>query len=162
MQNHPRVRSSHEHLEFVLVGEGEQDGRSAIAITQKDVRELQLAKAAIRTGIQLHLDASHRREEEIDQVIIAGAFGNYIDVTSAIVTGMLPSLPIERFSQVGNAAGVGAKLALISSSKRKEAQRIASRIHYLELATLPLFMETFMQANYLGVYRILQGRRKEV
>lgn len=162
MQNHPRMRSSHDNLEFVLVSEEERNGQSEILITQKDVRELQLAKAAIRTGIQLLLEASHRTEEEIDQVIIAGAFGNYIDVTSAVVTGMLPSLPIDCFSQVGNAAGAGAKLALMSSGKRKEAQRIASRVHYLELATLPLFMETFMQANYLGVYRILQGRRKEL
>lgn len=119
LENHPRVRTRRRQREFVLVSEEERSGNSAIVITQKDIRELQLAKAAIRTGIQLLLEARGCHEEEIDRVIIAGAFGSYIDVTSAITIGMLPSLPLERFIQVGNAAGTGAKLALVSSDKRK-------------------------------------------
>lgn len=162
LENHPRVRSNTKQREFVLVSEEERGGNPAIVITQKDVRELQLAKAAIRTGIQLLLEHKVYPEEKIDRVIIAGAFGSYIDITSAITIGMLPALPLERFIQVGNAAGTGAKLALISSTKRRESQEIASKAHYLELTTVPNFMQTFMQASHLGLYRMVNGERKEI
>ena len=160
--NHPRLRTGQKQRQFVLVSEEERDGRPAIVITQQDVRELQLAKAAIRTGIQVLLETNGCSEEEVKQVIIAGAFGTYIDVSSAITIGMLPSLPLDRFRQVGNAAGMGAKLALISGSKRSQAQNIASRVHYLELATAPNFMSTFVQASYLGRYRMTHGKRREI
>jgi hypothetical protein len=159
LENHPRVRSNRKQREFVLVTEEERGGNPALVMTQKDVRELQLAKAAIRSGIQLLLEAKDCPEEKIDQVIIAGAFGSYIDVSSAVTIGMLPSLPLQRFVQVGNAAGMGAKLALISSSKRTEAQDIALKAHYLELTTVPIFMQTFIQANYLGRYRMTKGKK---
>jgi len=162
MDNHSRVRASKGQREFVLVGKKERGGRPAITITQHDVRELQLAKAAIRTGIQALLEANGCSEDEIKQVIIAGAFGTYIDVASAVAIGMLPSLPLDRFRQVGNAAGMGAKLTLISLSKRAEAQTIASQVNYIELASAPNFRQTFMQASYLGRYRITHGERKEV
>jgi len=160
--NHPRLRTDQKQRQFVLVSEEERDGNPAIVITQQDIRELQLAKAAIRTGIQVLLETNGGSEEEIEQVIIAGAFGSYINVSSAITIGMLPSLPLDRFRQVGNAAGMGAKLALISGSKRSQAQDIASRVHYLELATAPNFMSTFVQASYLGRYRLTQGKRREI
>ena len=160
--NHPRLRTYKGQREFVLVGEEERDGQPAITITQRDVRELQLAKAAIRAGIQVLLEANGCSEDEIKQVIIAGAFGTYLDVASAVAIGMLPSLPLNRFRQVGNAAGMGAKLALISLAKRAEAQAIASRVKYLELGSAPNFERTFIQASYLGRYRIIDGRREEI
>ena len=162
MGNHPRVRTYKGQREFVLVGKEERGGHPAITITQHDVRELQLAKAAIRTGIQVLLEANGCSEDEIKQVIIAGAFGTYIDVASAVAIGMLPSLPLNRFWQAGNAAGMGAKLALISLSKRAEAQAVASRVKYIELASAPNFEQTFIQAGYLGRYRIIDGRREEI
>ena len=157
--DHPRVRTSKKRREFVLVSKEEQGGHPGIVITQHDVRELQLAKAAIRTGIEVLLEKAGCSEEEIEQVIIAGAFGSYIDVTSAITIGMLPSLPLSRFRQVGNAAGMGAKLALISLGQRTEAQAIASRVCYIELATAPNFMQTFLQASRLGSYSMTRGRK---
>ena len=162
MDNHPRIPISKEQHEFVLVGKEERGEQPAITITQLDVRELQLAKAAIRSGIQALLEANNRSEEEIVQVIVAGAFGTYIDVNSAVAIGMLPSLAPERFRQVGNAAGMGAKLALISLKKRAEAQDIASRVKYIELASVLNFNQTYIQASYLGRYRIAHGERKEV
>lgn len=99
--------------------------------------------------------------EDIDRVIIAGAFGTYIDVSSAVTIGMLPPLPVDRIQQVGNAAGMGAKLALISRTKRAEAQRIASAVSYIELTNAPGFMEIFLQANYLGLYRMVNGKRDD-
>jgi len=160
MENHPRVHTYKGQREFVLVGKEERGGQPAITITQHDVRELQLAKAAIRTGIQVLLEANGCSEDEIKQVIIAGAFGTYIDVASAVAIGMLPSLPLNRFRQAGNAAGMGAKLALISLSQRAEAQAVASRVNYIELASAPNFEQTFIQASYLGRYRIIDGRRE--
>jgi uncharacterized 2Fe-2S/4Fe-4S cluster protein (DUF4445 family) len=159
---HPRVRTQQKKREFVLVSKEERNGQPAITITQKDVRELQLAKAAIRSGIQVLLEASGVTEKEIKQVIIAGAFGSYINIASAVEIGMLPSLPLTRFLQAGNAAGMGAKLALISLESRTQARALTSRVHYIELASAPDFEQTFMQASYLGQYRIIGGKRKAI
>ena len=150
MLDHPRVRGEGKGREFVLVGQDEGDGdRPAITLTQNDVRELQLAKGAMRSGINVLLEANGLVADDLDQVIIAGAFGTYIDVASAITIGMFPRLPLDRFRQVGNAAGMGAKQALISRSKRAEAQALARRIGYIELARVPQFARTFAQAMYL-------------
>jgi uncharacterized 2Fe-2S/4Fe-4S cluster protein (DUF4445 family) len=75
---------------------------------------------------------------------------------------MLPPLPLNRFRQAGNAAGMGAKLALISLKQRAEAQVIASEARYVELASVPSFQTTFVQASYLGRYRIINGRREKL
>jgi uncharacterized 2Fe-2S/4Fe-4S cluster protein (DUF4445 family) len=160
--NRPRVRTYKRQREFILVSKEERKGKPAITITQHDVRELQLAKAAIRTGIQILLEMSSCTEYDIEQVIIAGAFGTYIDMASAVAIGMLPALPLSRFRQVGNAAGMGAKLALISLESRAEAEAIASRVGYVELASSPSFQPTFVQASYLGGYRIIDGRRDKI
>ena len=150
MGEHPRVRQTDGSREFVLVGEDEDGSdRPAITFTQKDVRALQLAKGAVRTGINVLLEVGGLTPDEIERVIIAGAFGTYIDVASAITIGMLPRLPLGRFRQVGNAAGMGAKLALISRSKRTEAQILARRIGYVELAGDSRFARMFVQAMYL-------------
>ena len=162
VNNHPRVRNYKGQREFVLISKEERGGQPAITITGHDVRELQLAKAAIRTGIQVLLEASGCAEGDIKQVIIAGAFGTYIDVASAVTIGMLPPLPLSCFHQVGNAAGMGAKLALISLAKRAEAQAIASKVKYIELASIPNFGQTFIQASYLGQYRIRDGTREKL
>jgi uncharacterized 2Fe-2S/4Fe-4S cluster protein (DUF4445 family) len=162
INNRPRVRTYKGQHEFILVSKGERNGKPAITITQHDVRELQLAKAAIRTGIQVLLETSDCSEDDINQVIIAGAFGTYIDVASAVAIGMLPSLPPNCFRQVGNAAGMGAKLALISPKSRAQAEAIASRVSYIELASAPKFEQVFVQANYLGRYRIIDGKREEI
>ena len=146
MGEHSLVRHHTSTTEFVLV---ERDGQEAITLSQKDVRELQLAKAAIRLGIQALVIAEGLTENDIEQVIIAGAFGTYINVESAITIGMLPSLPLERFTQVGNAAGTGARLALISQSQRAQAEQIAQQDGYIELAAVPNFNRKFAEATYL-------------
>ena len=143
---HSRVRTRDGVTECVLV---ERPGQEAIVLSQKDVRELQLAKAAIRLGIQALVEAEGLAENDIKQVIIAGAFGTFINVESAITIGMLPSLPLECFKQVGNAAGTGARLALISISQRAEAEQIALQDGYIELASVPNFNRRFAEATFL-------------
>ena len=159
MCNHPRVRMTDNQAEFLMV---DQERHSSIVLTQKDVRELQLAKAAIRTGIQFLLETNGFTEEQIRQVVIAGSFGSYIDLSSAVTVGLLPSLPLNQFRQVGNAAGTGAKLALISLGKRQESIAIASRARYIELAGNPDFKETFIEASHIGQYRIKHSKRDEL
>ena len=88
-------------------------------------------------------------DQGINQVIVAGAFGTYLDIASAMAIGMLPRLPLDRFRQVGNAAGMGARLALISRSKRAEAQDLARRVRYIELASDPGFNQIFARAMRL-------------
>jgi uncharacterized 2Fe-2S/4Fe-4S cluster protein (DUF4445 family) len=151
MGERARVRGVGVQREFVLIDEDEQEaGRPAITFTQGDVRELQLAKGAVRAGIDVLLAANGLMAEDIDQIVIAGAFGTYIDVASAIAVGMLPALPLDRFRQVGNAAGTGARLALLSRSKRAEAEAIGRYVRYVELAQDPRFRKIFAQAMYLG------------
>jgi uncharacterized 2Fe-2S/4Fe-4S cluster protein (DUF4445 family) len=147
MVQHPLVRNRDGINEFVLV---ERPGREDITVSQKDIRQLQAAKAAIRLGISALMETEGLAEQDLENVIIAGAFGTYIDIESAIAIGMLPRLPLERFKQVGNAAGTGARLALISRSQRLQAQRIAERDGYIELALIPDFNHKFAEASSMS------------
>lgn len=147
MLDHPLVRRRDGVREFILA---ERPGQEDITLSQKDIRALQAAKTAIRLGIQALVEDAGIKDEDIDRVIIAGAFGTFIDVESAIAIGMLPELPLGRFEQVGNAAGTGARLALVSREKRREALAIAELDGYLELARIPDFNEKFAAATPMG------------
>ncbi|MCC6201377.1 MAG: DUF4445 domain-containing protein [Gammaproteobacteria bacterium] len=146
--NHPRVRYAErrKELEFVLAAAGESGTGKDITFTQGDVRSVQLATGAIRAGVEMLLEESGLKAEHLDQVIIAGAFGSYIDVASAVTIGMLPVLPLDRFAQIGNAASIGAKLALISHAQRAEAVSAARGSHYLELSGSARFNTAFMHS----------------
>ena len=160
---YPGIRRTDGKVEFILAEKKDGDGEKInITINQKDIRELQLAKAAIRSGIQLLLERNGFTEEDIDMMIIAGAFGTYIDLSSSMTAGLLPSLPIERFKQVGNAAGIGAKMNLISLSSRQEASDIVSRARYIELAGTKEFKRDFVPTSFLGKYRLREGKREAV
>jgi uncharacterized 2Fe-2S/4Fe-4S cluster protein (DUF4445 family) len=146
MVSHPLVQMRDNQPEFVLA---ERQKSEPITISQKDVRQLQLAKAAIRLGIQALVEDEGLTENDLEQIIIAGAFGTFIDIKSAITIGMLPDLPLERFTQVGNAAGTGARLALISKTEREKARKIAKLDGYIELAKVPGFNRKFAEATFL-------------
>ena len=115
-----------------------------VGFTQDDVRAVQLAKAAIRAGLDLLLEAAGLEERMLDRVLIAGAFGGYLDLASAIAIGLFPALPAERFRQLGNAAGVGVRMALGSAALRARAALLAKRCRHLELNRLPGFQKTFI------------------
>lgn len=121
-----------------------------VVITQRDVRELQLAKGAIAAGIRTLMDRLQISPERLDRIVLAGAFGNYLRKESAVQSGMIPDVPLERIHSVGNAAGEGAKLALISLDARADADRIADGIEYVELTTDPGFQERFADALMFG------------
>ncbi len=149
MGHHPRVRRTEHGPEFVLVTGEEGGNQREVVISRGDVGEIQLAKGAIRAGINILLDEAGLSEQDVDQVIIAGAFGTYIDVSSAMAIGMFPSLPLERFNQVGNAAGMGAKLVLVSKEQRARAAEIARQVQYIELTNDKRFVDEFAGAMYL-------------
>jgi uncharacterized 2Fe-2S/4Fe-4S cluster protein (DUF4445 family) len=147
--SHPRVRGTGKGTEFVLVPAGERGASRDVVINRKDVNEIQLAKAAIRAGIAVLLDEAGLEAEQVERVVVAGAFGTYLDVNSALAVGMFPPLPRERFVQVGNAAGMGAKLALMSRRCREVAGDIARRVEYIELTTHPHFVKAYTGALML-------------
>ncbi len=118
-------------------------GSKDISINQKDIVEIQLAKSAIKTGIDILLENAGIGFREIDRIVIAGAFGSYIDPKNVINIGMFPEIHLNKIIQVGNAAGVGAKMVLISAEKRKIAEKIAHKTKYLELTVSRNFSSYF-------------------
>ena len=146
MTDHPLLERDDDISHFVLA---QRNGLAPVTLTQLDVRELQLAKAAIRMGILALVEKEGLEESDIDHIIIAGAFGTYIDVESAIAIGMLPDLPLERYTQVGNAAGTGTRMAMLSTAERKKADAMVGNIDYIELAQVPGFSKRYAQVTYL-------------
>ncbi len=126
--------------------EAGSDGRR-IRLTQADIRQLQLGKAAIRAGLQLLLKEVGLHEARLDRILLAGAFGNYIAPSSAKTIGLLPQVPLEKIIPVGNAAGVGAELAALSLTRRREAEELARRIVHVPLAERRDFQDEFIRAT---------------
>jgi uncharacterized 2Fe-2S/4Fe-4S cluster protein (DUF4445 family) len=150
-QGHPRLRqATNGRLEFLLVPAADTGHGHDLVVSREDVKEIQLAKGAIRAGIEILLGEAGLMPDDVEQFIIAGAFGTYLDLNSALRIGMFPSLPIERFRQVGNAAGIGARQMLVSAAQRRAASQIARQIEYIELTTHPTFAEEFVQAISFG------------
>jgi uncharacterized 2Fe-2S/4Fe-4S cluster protein (DUF4445 family) len=146
---HSLVRQGEDGPEVLLAAARVTRHGRDIVLSRKDVSEIQLSKGAMRAGIEILLDQFELTADDIDDFIIAGAFGTYIDVASAVTIGMFPAIPLERFRQVGNAAGIGAKLSLLSSEQRARAARSATRVEYLELTNFPGFTNEFAKAMSL-------------
>jgi uncharacterized 2Fe-2S/4Fe-4S cluster protein (DUF4445 family) len=147
--NSPRVRRSEDGLEFVLAWSYETAVGRDIVITQRDIREIQLAKAAIHTGCVILMRKMRISEEDIDLLFIAGAFGSYINPESARIIGMYPEIPLSKVRMVGNAAGTGARMALISKSARLKAEEISRRVNYVELGAEPGFQDEFLNSQFI-------------
>jgi len=131
---------------ILATGEQSSSGKP-ILITQQDVRNIQLAKAALYAGAKLLMIRA--KVEQLDQVILAGAFGSYIDPKHALVLGLIPDCKIENVHAVGNAAGDGARIALLNRHKRAQATEIAEHVRYIETAIDPDFQEEFVKAMHL-------------
>jgi len=139
MQPHDRVRQGDSGLEY-LVTEG---ASGPIVFTQHDVRALQLAKGAIASGWLLLLENLGLEPGDLHRVYVAGAFGNYLDVGAALRLDLLPPVPRDRVAFVGNAAGVGAQMALIDVRARRRMAALRARIEFLDLATDARFNDVF-------------------
>jgi uncharacterized 2Fe-2S/4Fe-4S cluster protein (DUF4445 family) len=133
-----------KYNQLILTGRKLAGSDMEVVITQKDIRELQLAKAAMMAGIKILMEKLGLREQDIKEVYLAGAFGNYVRPASALAIGLLPAFKNASITQVGNAAGSGAKMALLSVRAQKIAAHIAKRIEYVVLANAPNFHQEFM------------------
>ena len=150
-KGHPRLRQAgNGRLEFLLVPAAATGHGRDLVVSREDVKEIQLAKGAIRAGIEILMDEAGLMPDDVEQFIVAGAFGTYLDLNSAIRIGMFPALPLERFRQVGNAAGIGAMQMLVSAAQRRAASQIARQIEYIELTTHPTFAEEFVNSLTFG------------
>jgi uncharacterized 2Fe-2S/4Fe-4S cluster protein (DUF4445 family) len=140
------VRRGRDGLEYLLVPGAATGTGKDIAVTQGDIDEIQLAKGAIAAGVRVLLQATGTDPGSVAEVIVAGAFGTYLNLDSALDIGLLPRFPGARYRQVGNAAGAGAQAALLSVTQRARALRIADSIRYVELTTYPGFQRLFAHA----------------
>uniref|UniRef100_UPI003562E62E ASKHA domain-containing protein n=1 Tax=Paracoccus seriniphilus TaxID=184748 RepID=UPI003562E62E len=128
-----------------LLHDGSETGGPRITVTQGDIRAIQLAKSAVHAGARLLMDEFGI--EEVDRVVLAGAFGAHISPLHALVLGMIPNCDPARVTSAGNAAGTGARMALCSRAARREIEAEVRRITRIETAIAPLFQQHFVAAN---------------
>ncbi len=140
----PRISWEERRGRYLLAAGDQTSTGEPIYVTQDDVRAIQLAKAALYTGAKLLM----RRADihQIDRIVLAGAFGSYIDTRYAMILGLIPDCDLDRVYAVGNAAGDGARIALVNKEKRIEAQTLAEWVTYIETAVDPNFQDEFVGA----------------
>jgi len=129
----------------VVLADAEQSANSPIVLTQRDVREIQLANSAIRASTEMLLEIVGLKPDDLDEVLIAGAFGNFINPASALRMGLLPDVPEGRIAGIGNAAGAGAILTLVSQRERDYARQIAEMAEHIELFRSSEFQDRFAE-----------------
>jgi uncharacterized 2Fe-2S/4Fe-4S cluster protein (DUF4445 family) len=147
--NSLRLRKTNGLMEYVLAWKEETQTEHDIVITQQDVEEIKLAKAAIYAGTSILTRHLNVDTEDITRLFVAGAFGTYVDPYSARAIGMYPDVPLGRISFVGNTAGAGARMVLLSEEQGTEAQRIAETMEYVELAADKDFPKAFTDSLYI-------------
>jgi uncharacterized 2Fe-2S/4Fe-4S cluster protein (DUF4445 family) len=135
-----------EERQIVVARAGEAGAATEIVLTQDDVRQVQLAKGAIASGIAMLQHVAGVPDERIDELLLAGGFGNYVSVASAVRIGLIPALAAGRIRYVGNAASLGAQLCLLSEAERARAVELAGRIEHVSLAAHPDFEDIFVNA----------------
>jgi uncharacterized 2Fe-2S/4Fe-4S cluster protein (DUF4445 family) len=128
-----------------LIHDGTAAGGPRISVTQGDIRAIQLAKSALYAGARLLMD--ELGIDRVDRVVLAGAFGAHISAKHAMVLGMIPDVPLNKVFSAGNAAGTGARIALLNRGARDEVERVVHDIHKVETAIEPRFQEHFVNAN---------------
>ncbi|MCA9969715.1 MAG: ATP-binding protein, partial [Anaerolineales bacterium] len=145
--DHERILLQGRKPAYVLAPAGYTSSGEPILVTQDDVRAIQLAKAALYAGCKLLLNRAGIAQ--VDRILLAGAFGSYIDPPYAMILGLIPDCDLARVTSVGNAAGDGARIALLNRHKRQEAQALARQVRYIETAVDPEFQQEFVDAIHL-------------
>lgn len=145
-----RLIADGQGASFVLAPAKETRHDQAITLTQRDIREAQLGKAALSAGVKMLLKTLQIEPNQIDRLYLAGAFGNYIRPQSAQRLGLLPDVPLEKIQFIGNAASTGAKEVLLSREARRHAEQLGREIEYVELAGRSDFQEVFSDSMFFG------------
>jgi uncharacterized 2Fe-2S/4Fe-4S cluster protein (DUF4445 family) len=141
-----RVVMRGEERQVIVLRPGEAGARQEIVLTQDDVRQVQLCKGAIASGIAMLQHVAGFPDDKIDELMLAGGFGNYLSIPSAVRIGLIPPLPADRIRYVGNAASLGAQICLLSEPERARAASLAGRIEHVSLAAHPDFETIFVDA----------------
>jgi uncharacterized 2Fe-2S/4Fe-4S cluster protein (DUF4445 family) len=147
--NSDRLRKTDNGYEFVLVDRSITSTKRDIVITQADIQNLMRSKAAIYSAISTLLESMGMSVNNIEQLYLAGGFGNYLDIRSAITIGMLPDVSASKVQFVGNTSVIGAKMALLAKDAYEIAGILASKMTYFDLMSNNKYMEEYMSANFL-------------
>ncbi|MEM1575713.1 MAG: ASKHA domain-containing protein [Nitrososphaerota archaeon] len=145
----PRIIKTEKGYAYIIAWKNETAINEDIFFSQEDINAIQLAKSAIHTACVLLMKKMNIKEEDIDKLFIAGAFGNYLNPISSINIGLIPDIPIERISFVGNTAISGAKMCLLSKKMREEVSLITKKIKFIELAIDPEFPKELANSMYI-------------
>ncbi|MBY8989900.1 MAG: DUF4445 domain-containing protein [Candidatus Lokiarchaeota archaeon] len=146
--NHERIKKIGKTYEFVIAKKEETSLGKEITITQNDIRQIQMAKAAFYSGTRLILKSLGNNNRKIKQIFLAGAFGNYINAKNAKFIGMIPDIPDEKIYQIGNAAGIGAQYCLLNVKLRNKAEQLLKKTSYIEIAIKKEFQKEYAEAMY--------------
>lgn len=145
----PRLQKSQRGNKFLLVEKNTSKNQPAITISEHDISQLLLAKAAIQTGYELLLDQRQLQPDDLGHVFIAGAFGRYLNPVSAQQIGLIPPIPVNRVTFAGNTALAGASMVLLSKRVRRQAKHLAQKVHHLDLARHPAFNRKYTASLFL-------------
>jgi uncharacterized 2Fe-2S/4Fe-4S cluster protein (DUF4445 family) len=145
----PRIREGRTGMEYVVAWAADTDIGEDIVITEPDIDNLIRAKAAMFAGCWTLLESVDLKPQDLDRVMIAGAFGSFLNVENAITIGLLPELPVERFHFVGNGSLLGARLISLSNEMLDDAERVAKMMTNFELSENAAFMDHYMAALFL-------------
>jgi uncharacterized 2Fe-2S/4Fe-4S cluster protein (DUF4445 family) len=140
-----RIREGFEGAEFLFYS----DTHGEIVLTEVDIENIMRAKAAIYAGISLLLRKVDFTLDDVEHIYIAGGFGNYLNIGKAIIIGMLPDLPKDKFELLGNTSVAGSYLCLLSDHMRKEAEDVAQKMTNIELSVSRRFMDEYISALFL-------------
>ena len=140
----PRIAAYKRTFNYVIRAPKSEGNEPLIRITQNDVRAIQLGKAALYAGVRLLMDKLGI--EKVGKIRLAGAFGSHIDVKYAMILGLVPDCDLAKVQSAGNAAGTGARIALLNSRARDEIESVVRRIEKIETAVEPMFQQHFVEA----------------
>ncbi len=158
LDDHPRIVKNGKEFEFIVVKKQDTNLNRDISISQDDVRQIQMAKAAFYSGTKIMLNTMNLKDENINsaikKILLAGAFGNYIDKDNAKFIGMIPDIASEKIYQIGNAAGMGAKACLVNKELRQKAQTLLKKIRYVEVAVEKNFQREYAEALYFPHFNL--------
>jgi uncharacterized 2Fe-2S/4Fe-4S cluster protein (DUF4445 family) len=139
------LREGTDGQEIILLDQADTVTNTPLVFTQEDIRQMQLAKGAIRTGIDILMKKARLQPSALDKIYIAGSFGSYLDAENLVKIGLLPAVKRERIKNIGNAAAEGAMISLISNAGLAKADQIKKKVHHVELANQSDFQERFLQ-----------------